>query len=222
MGKNIRLTAGDGHKFDAYRAAPAGTPKGGIVVIQEIFGVNVHIREVADSYAADGYLAIAPAVFDRRETGVELGYDADSIAAGRVLMDSASYEDAVLDLTAAVEAAAAHGKVGTVGYCWGGTLSYLCGTRIEGVSACVVYYGGQIIPFNAETLKCPALMHFGERDSGIPLTDVDAIKGAHPEADVNIYAADHGFNCDHRGSYDEPSRALARQRTDAFYAEHLA
>ena len=222
MGENIRLTASDGHEFGAYRAEPAGTPKGGIVVIQEIFGVNSHIREVADSYAADGYLAVAPAVFDRQESGVELGYEGDDITAGRTLKDNASYEAAVLDLSAAVEAVSGHGKVGTVGYCWGGTLSYLCGTRIDGVSACVVYYGGQIIPFNGETLKCPSLMHFGERDAGIPLSDVDAIKAAHPEADVNVYAADHGFNCDQRGSYDAPSRDLARQRTDAFYAENLA
>ena len=177
---------------------------------------------VADSYAADGYLAVAPAVFDRQESGVELGYEGDDITAGRTLKDNASYEAAVLDLTAAVEAVSGHGKVGPVGYCWGGTLSFLCGTRIGGVSACVVYYGGQIIPFNDETLNCPSLMHFGERDAGIPLSDVDAIKAAHPDADVNVYAADHGFNCDHRGSYDAHNRDLARQRTDAFYAKNLA
>lgn len=222
MGENIKLTASDGHSFDAYRATPSGTPKGGVVVIQEIFGVNAHIREVADSYAADGYLAIAPSVFDRQETGVELGYDGDSITAGRTLKDNANYDAAVLDLIAAVAAASEGGKVGTVGYCWGGTLSYLCSTRIPGVSASVVYYGGQIVPFNDEALKTPCLMHFGEHDAGIPLSDVDAIKAAHPEADINIYPADHGFNCDHRGSYDEASCNLARERTDAFFAANLS
>jgi len=222
MGENIKLTASDGHSFDAYRAAPEGAPKGGVVVIQEIFGVNSHVREVADSFAADGYLAIAPAVFDRQDTNVELGYDADSITAGRTLKDNASYEAAVLDLNAAVEAAGAGGKVGTVGYCWGGTLSYLCSTRVPGVSASVVYYGGQIIPFNDEKLQTPCLMHFGERDAGIPLSDVDAIKAAHPEADVNMYPADHGFNCGDRGSFDQPSAALARERTDAFFTANLS
>jgi len=222
MGKNIRLTASDGHSFDAYKAVPAGTPKGGVVVIQEIFGVNSHIREVADSYAADGYLAVAPAVFDRQKASVELGYTADDVTAGRTLKDSASYEGAVLDLAAAVKAASEGGKVGTVGYCWGGTLSYLCSTRVDGVSGSVVYYGGQIVPFNDEALKTPCLMHFGERDAGIPLDDVEAIKAVHPEADVNIYPADHGFNCDQRGSFDQPSCNLARERTDAFFAKNLA
>ncbi len=223
MGENITLTASDGFTFDAYRAAPAGTPKGGIVVIQEIFGVNAHIREVADTYAADGYLAIAPAVFDRAKKNVELGYDQDAMNAGRGLKDECSYENAVLDLTAAVKAASVGGKVGTVGYCWGGTLSYLCGTRVPGVSASVVYYGGQIIPFNDEKLAAPAMMHFGETDAGIPLSDVEVIRKAHPEAEVFVYdGAGHGFNCDHRGSYNEASRNTARERTDAFFAKNLA
>ncbi len=222
MGENIQLTASDGHTFDAYRAAPAGTPKGGIVVIQEIFGVNSHIREVADSFAADGYLAIAPAVFDRAEKNVELGYDADAMTAGRTLKDACAYEAAVLDLTAAVQAASEGGKVGTVGYCWGGTLSYLCGTRIDGVSGAVVYYGGQIIPFNDESTKCASLMHFGELDGGIPLDDVEAIRAAHPDADIHVYdGAQHGFNCDHRASHDEGSCKTARERTDAFFAKNL-
>ena len=221
MGENITLTASDGFTFDAYRAAPAGTPKGGIVVIQEIFGVNAHIREVADSYAADGYLAIAPAVFDRAKKNVELGQDA--MNAGRGLKDACSYENAVLDLTAAVKAASEGGKVGTVGYCWGGTLSYLCSTRVPGVSASVVYYGGQIIPFNDEKLAAPAMMHFGETDAGIPLSDVEAIRSAHPEAEVFVYdGAGHGFNCDHRGSYNEASCKTARERTNAFFAKNLS
>ncbi|MBL4721992.1 MAG: dienelactone hydrolase family protein [Alphaproteobacteria bacterium] len=221
MGEMIKLTASDGHTFDAYRAEPTGTPKGAIVVIQEIFGVNKHIREVTDSYAADGYLAISPAVFDRQKTGVELGYEGDDIVAGRDLKDSASYDDAVKDLEAAVAAVKSAGKVGTVGYCWGGTLSFLSGTRIDDVSASVVYYGGQIIPFKNEKMNAASLMHFGERDAGIPLDDVDAIKAAQPDSDVNVYPADHGFNCDHRGSYDEASCKLARERTNAFFAKHV-
>ena len=221
MGKNIRLTASDGHSFDAYKAVPAGTPKGGVVVIQEIFGVNSHIREVADSYAADGYLAVAPAVFDRQKASVELGYTADDVTAGRTLKDSASYEGAVLDLAAAVKAASEGGKVGTVGYCWGGTLSYLAATRVDGVAGSVVYYGGQIIPYKDESAKAPLLMHFGEMDAGIPMDDVDTIKAAHPQADVHVYDADHGFNCDHRSQYDEESCKLARRRSLAFFGQNV-
>lgn len=221
MGKMIKLTASDGHEFDAYMAEPAGAPRGGIMVIQEIFGVNDHIRKVADSYAADGYLVISPAMFDRTKSGVEVGYDQESMNIGRTMKDSVSYEDAVRDLTATAAELKKAGKVGTVGYCWGGTLSYLCGTRVPDVSASVVYYGGQIIPFKDEKMQAASLMHFGETDAGIPLSDVDAIKAAHPESTIHVYPAGHGFNCDHRGSYDKTSADLARERTNAFFAEHV-
>ena len=145
MGEMIKLTASDGHTFDAYRADPAETP--------------IHIREVADSYAADGYLAIAPAIFDRQKTGVELGYEGDDVSAGRDLKDSASYEDAVKDLEATVAELKIAGKIGSVGYCWGGTLSYLCGARIDDVVASVVYYGGQIIPFKDEIINGAILVN---------------------------------------------------------------
>lgn len=222
MGQDLTLTADDGHTLGAYRADPAGAPKGGIVVLQEIFGVNAHIREVADGFAADGYVAIAPALYDRSsKKGVQLGYGGDDIAVGRDLREEFSWDDTVLDVKAAVDVLKAEGlKVGTTGYCWGGTISYLAGCRLD-VQAAVVYYGGQIIPYVDETANCPLLMHFGEHDKGIPLSDVDAIKAAHPAADVHIYDADHGFNCDHRGSYDEAAAKIARERTMALFAANL-
>jgi len=222
MGTNLTLTAADSHEFDAYRADPAGTPRGGVVVIQEIFGVNIHIREVCDQYAADGYVAIAPALFDRSGSkGCELGYTAEDIASGRDIIGTFSWDLCMDDIRVVVDIMAGEGlKVGTVGYCWGGTISYLCGTRLP-VQAAVVYYGGQIVPYIDEKEGCPLLMHFGEHDQGIPLENVHAIDAAHPDAVVHIYDADHGFNCNHRGSYNEAAADQARTRTLALFAQQL-
>jgi carboxymethylenebutenolidase len=223
MGKDLTLTADDGHSLGAYRADPDGAAKGGIVVLQEIFGVNAHIREVCDGFAGDGYVAIAPALYDRSpQKNVQLGYVPDDIAVGRDLRDEFSWDDTVLDVKAAVDMLKADGlKVGTTGYCWGGTISYLAGTRLD-IQACVIYYGGQIIPYVDEEENCPMLMHFGEHDAGIPLSDVDTIKTAHPNAEVHIYDADHGFNCDHRGTWNEAAASQARARTMAHYEKLLA
>lgn len=223
MGKDLTLTASDGHQLGAYRADPSGPPKGGIVVIQEIFGVNKHIRELCDGFAADGYVAIAPALYDRStKKNFQCGYTPDDIAVGRVLRDEFSWDDTVKDVKAAVDVLKGEGlKVGTTGYCWGGTISFMAGVRLD-VDACVVYYGGQIIPYKDEKARCPMLMHFGEKDKGIPLSDVEQIKKAQPQADVNIYDADHGFSCDHRGSYNEAAAKLARQRTMKLFAANLA
>ena len=222
MGQNITLTADDGHTLGGYRADPDGAAKGGIVVCQEIFGVNIHIREVCDGFAADGYVAIAPALYDRSSRrDIELGYNAEDVAVGRDLRDEFSWDDTVLDVKAAVDILKGDGlKVGSVGYCWGGTISYLAGTRLD-VQAAVVYYGGQIMPYVAESANCPMLMHFGEHDKGIPLSDVAQIGETHSASEVHIYDADHGFNCDHRGSYNEAASTLARQRTMALYAQQL-
>ncbi len=223
MGSEITLTAEDGHTLGAYRADPAGAARGGIVVLQEIFGVNRHIREVCDGFAADGFAVVAPALYDRSSVrGCDLGYAPEDVAKGRVLREEFSWDDTVKDVAAAVKALSDRGlKVGSVGYCWGGTISYLAGTRLP-VQAAVVYYGGQIMPYLNEKARCPMLMHFGRRDQGIPLSDVDAIARAQPEAIVHLYDADHGFNCDHRGSHDPVSATLARERTFAFLNQHLA
>ena len=222
MGHRLTLTAGDGHSLGAYRADASGAARGGIVVLQEIFGVNTHIREVCDGFAADGFTCIAPALYDRSsQKDCDLGYTPDTMAIGRALREEFSWDDSVKDVAAAVAVLAGEGlKVGTVGYCWGGTISFLAGTRLD-VDAAVVYYGGQIVPYKDEKARCPMLMHFGEHDTGIPLSDVDEIKAAQPEAAVHVYDAGHGFNCDHRGSYDAAAATLARQRTLEFFNANL-
>ncbi len=222
MGEFISLTAEDGHAFDCYKADPAGAPKGGVVVIQEIFGVNSHIREVADSYAKAGYAVLAPALFDRAEKNFEVGYTPDDIAKGRDTRAKVAWDDAVKDIAATVAAlkAGGAGKIGSVGYCWGGSMSWLTATRI-GVDASVCYYGGQIAMFNEEQPKNPVMMHFGENDHGIPMTDVDKVRQAHGDAEIFTYPAGHGFNCDHRGDFDDASAKLARGRTLDFFAKHV-
>jgi len=213
MGKTLALTASDGHKFDAYRADPKGKPKGGIIVIQEIFGVNAHIREVADSYAAEGYTAIAPAIFDRVEKGVDIGYDEKSRTKGREVRAACNLDNVLLDIAAAVGTLKTEGlKIGVVGYCWGGSLAWVTACRFN-VDAAVGYYGGQIIPHKDEKLKCPVMLHFGKKDASIPMTDVDKITEAHPEVPIYVYDAGHGFNCNHRPDYNEEAARAARKRT---------
>ncbi len=222
MGQMIELTAADGKKIAAYRADPAGTPRGGLVVIQEIWGVNSHIRNVADGYAADGYLVIAPALFDRVEPNVMMDqYTPETMQRGFGLMQKVDIDNALKDVAAAVAGVAGAGKVGVVGYCFGGRMSWLAASRLSGIAASVPYYGGGIPGMAAEQPKCPVMLHFGERDAHIPLASVEEFKKAHPTLPVHIYAADHGFNCDQRGSWDAPAAKLARERTLAFLRQHV-
>lgn len=221
MGTMISLTASDGHVFAAYRAEPTGKPRGAVVVIQEIFGVNSHIKSVADGYAADGYLAIAPALFDRVQRDVNLGYTQEDIAAGIALKEKAATDTAMRDVEAAVRAAASAGKVGIVGYCWGGFVSWMAASRVSGLACSAPYYGGGILGVPDIKMQCPVMAHFGERDGMIPVADVKKMAAAHPEYQIYIYAADHGFNCDQRGSYDAASAKLARTRTLEFFREHI-
>jgi carboxymethylenebutenolidase len=221
MGKMIELTASDGHTLSAYQADPAGKPRGAIVVVQEIFGVNSHIKSVVDGYAADGYVAIAPALFDRVQRNVDLGYTPEDIAAGRDLKGKAETDSAMKDVEAAVRMAAHAGKIGIVGYCWGGFVSWMASARVPGLACAVAYYGGGIPDHADIKAACPVMAHFGERDSMIPVDAVRKIAAAHPEHQVFIYAADHGFNCDQRGSYDAPSAKLARSRSLEFFRKHL-
>ncbi|WP_423457875.1 dienelactone hydrolase family protein [Ottowia sp. VDI28] len=228
MGQFIDLKAADGTTFPAYVAEPAGKPKGGIVVVQEIFGVNTHIREVADGYAADGYLAVAPATFHRVQQNVELGYAEADMGAGFKLKQAVEALPApgvLQDLQAAVDYAASKsgGKVGMVGYCWGGLLTWRAASALTGLSAAVPYYGGGMTTPEeaARQPKVPVLAHFGEQDQWIPLDSIEALKKAHPEIEVHVYPAHHGFNCNHRGAYDEASAKLARERTLAFFDKNL-
>ncbi|HXG04322.1 MAG TPA: dienelactone hydrolase family protein [Candidatus Binatia bacterium] len=220
--ETITLTAEDGHRLSAYRAAPDGAPRGGLVVIQEIFGVNSHIRKVTEGFAADGYVALAPALFDRVERGVELGYQPADIERGRELRGKVGWDTMVVDVKAAVEALRREGlRVGVVGYCMGGSLAWLAATRIPGVAAAVSYYGGAVADFAAERPRCPVLLHFGETDQSIPKEHWDRIRAHHPDIPMHIYPAGHGFNCDQRASYHEPSARQARERTIAFFRQHV-
>jgi carboxymethylenebutenolidase len=221
MGKMIELTASDGHKFAAWRAEPAGKPRGGIVVIQEIFGLNSHVKAVADGYAADGYLAIAPAMFDRAQRGFDVGYSADDIAKGREVRAKVTDDMALKDTEAAIKAASAAGKVGIVGYCWGGTIAWLAAAKLSGIAAAVPYYGGGILASASLEPKVPLMGHFGERDAHIPVDGVKKLAAQHPKHQIFIYAADHGFNCDQRGSYDAAAAKHARERTLAFFRQHV-
>ena len=226
MGQFIDLTAKDGFSFPAYVAEPVGTPKGGIVVIQEIFGVNSHIRAVADGYAAAGYLAIAPATFERVQRGVDLGYDAEGMTQGSALKSAVEALPApgvMQDIQAAVEYAAKAGKVGVVGYCYGGLLTWRAAESVGGLAAAAPYYGGGMTsPDDASRQpKVPVLAHFGSKDHYISLESVEAFRKAQSGVEVQIYEADHGFNCDQRGSYNAPAAQLARERTLAFFATHL-
>jgi len=223
MGETITLRAADGFGTTAYVARPAGKPRGGLVVIQEIFGVNHHMRGVADGYARDGYVAIVPALFDRIRPNIELGYDEAAIAKGRELKGASPTDAALLDIAAARDAIAGAGKLGVIGYCWGGFLVWVSATRLKGFAAAVSYYGGGIGAVAAEKPSCPVQFHFGEKDHAIPLTEVDKVKAAgHKAVEVNIYPAGHGFNCDERGSFDAASTKLARGRALAFLDQHVA
>jgi carboxymethylenebutenolidase len=221
MGKMIQLTASDGHRLDAYRADPSSRPRGAIVVIQEIFGVNSHIKNVADGYAADGYVAIAPAMFDRVQKNVDLGYSPDDIAKGREIRGKVTNDMAVKDAQAAISEAAKAGKVGIVGYCWGGLVTWLAAAKADGLVCAVPYYGGGILDNADLQPKVPLMGHFGDKDQHIPVEGVKKLAEKHPKQQIFIYAADHGFNCDQRGSYDAPAAKQARERTLAFFRKHV-
>lgn len=222
MPETVQLTASDGHTFDAYRADPEGTPLGAVVVIQEVFGVNVHIRDLVERWAAVGYTAIAPALYDRWEQNFEVGYEPADIEQGRAHKATANehLDQVMADVEAARATVAEAGRVGVVGYCWGGFVTYLAACRLD-IQAASGYYGGGINGVMSETPKCPTILHFGDRDASIPMTDVDAIGKAQPDVDVHVYAADHGFHCDMRGSYDPRSAAIAGMRTTQLFESKL-
>jgi carboxymethylenebutenolidase len=217
LGKSLKLTASDGHELGAYRADPAGKPKGGVVVIQEIFGVNHHIRSVCDRFAAEGYAAVAPALFDRQVKDFECGYTPDEIANARKFVANPDWGAMLKDTQAAIDELKKAGPVSIVGFCLGGSVAFLAATRLDGLTASVAYYGGRIVAFADEKPRCPTQMHFGEKDQSIPMSDVETIKQKRPDCDIHVYPdAGHGFHCDERGSYHEPSSKTAWQRTLAW------
>jgi carboxymethylenebutenolidase len=233
MGHMIHFTSADGTQIAVYEAAPAGQPKGAVVVLQEIFGLNGHIRNVADGYAQAGYFVVAPAMFHRVAPGKELGYTADDMPQGFALKAAA---EALLpqllgDVQAAIDYAARAGqqagaapslKVGIVGYCWGGLMSWRAAQKLQGLAASAPYYGGGMHKELTAPLRCPVMAHLSDCDDYVPMDGVAQLQAAYPAATVHVYAAKHGFNCDERASYDEASAKTARERTLTFFAQHLA
>jgi carboxymethylenebutenolidase len=215
------LQASDGHALQAWCVRPAGEPRGTVVVLQEIFGVNSHIRAVADRFAAEGYVALAPTLFDRVAPQFETGYTPAEMSRAKAVMAKVSFDRAVLDVAAAAQAPLGPGKVAVVGFCWGGTLAWLAATRLPGLACAVSYYGRLVVDFLHEHPRCPVLLHFGEEDKSIPLANVKKIQSAHPEQTYHLYPAGHGFNCDQRADFHKASAELAMERTLAFLREHL-
>jgi carboxymethylenebutenolidase len=220
MGEFITLTAADGHRLQAWRTGE-GAP--GLVVVQEIFGLNHHIRSTADRFAAEGFSVIAPALFDRVEPGIELGYTPEDVEKGRAIRAKVPMEGALADIAAAVaELKKDDLNVGVVGYCWGGSLAWASATRLNGISAAVGYYGGEVAKLADERPRCPVMLHFGEQDHAIPMSDVETVRRKHPDIPVHTYPAGHGFSCDERGSFHPESHALALSRTLPFLRTSLA
>lgn len=222
MSEHVKLRAEDGHELDGYVARPVGEPIAGLVVIQEIFGVNAHIRSVADGYAKDGFLAVAPALFDRIERGVDLTYEGEDMQKAMALARQLNTDSFLKDTAAAIDYARAQTreKTGVIGYCLGGSIAWLAACRFK-IDAAVGYYGGMIAQYAFEQPKCPILLHFGKNDNHIPPEAVDKIRAAHPKIPIYLYEAGHGFNCDARASYDAPSAKVARERSLGFIKENL-
>ena len=222
MGHDITLTASDNFKLGGYRADPSGKPVAAVVVIQEIFGVNHHIRAVCDRIAAQGYVAIAPSIFDRIEPNFTSGYSPEEIAVARKFVANPDWTAMLRDTQAAIDAVKDVGPVGIIGFCLGGSVAYAAATRLTGLKAAVGYYGGAIVRFAGDKPQVPTQLHFGEKDSGIPLSDVETIRDKRPDVEIFIYpGAQHGFHCDERASYDKTSADIAWPRSLGFFSKHL-
>ena len=222
MGQSITLTAKDGHSLGAYRADPSGTAKGGVGVIQEIFGVKSHVQRQGDMFAGHGYAAIAPALFDRKEAGVELGYDEVSFGRGRELRGALNDDMILADVDAAAAAVADAGKVSLIGYCFGGYVAWISACGLDSLACSISCYGGGVAARAAnDTPKCPVQFHFGDKDHAIPMGDVQKIRDAHPDIPSFIYDdSAHGFCCDDRDVYNEGACQRAHERALAMFAEH--
>jgi carboxymethylenebutenolidase len=223
LGKQFSLTSADQFQLGAYRADPSGTAKGGVVVIQEIFGVNHHIRAVCDRLAGQGYAAVAPALFDRQVKDFQSGYSPDEIAEARKFVANPDWGAMLRDAQAAINELTSSGPVAIMGFCMGGTVAFLAACRLTGLAAAVCYYGGQIAKNADEKPKVPTLMHFGDQDASIPMSDVEMIKKKRGgDTEIHVYpGAQHGFHCDERGSYHDASAKLAWQRSMEFLQKHL-
>ena len=218
MGQPVSLETPTG-RIGGWRCDPPTPAKGALVVVQEIFGLNGHIRRVVDRFAAHGFIAVAPALFDHVAHGIELAYDAAGVARGRELVAQVGFERALEDVQAVVELLQLEANVGVVGFCWGGTVAFLANTRLG--RPAVSYYGGRTMPCVHETLQAPMLFHFGESDPIIPPEHVATHREHHPQAAFQVYPAGHGFNCDERADYHPESAAQALEQTVEFFTRHL-
>jgi carboxymethylenebutenolidase len=218
MAETIELSAPDGHRFSVYRATPADTPRGGVVIVQEIFGLTRHICDVAEQYAAQGYLALAPAMFDRVRPGIVLDYS--EIPQGVETMMALNPSQTLLDVGAAVDAAATAGNTAVVGFCWGGTIAYIAACRLP-ITAAVSYYGGRILQNGDRKPRCPVMYHFGDQDQSIPPATVEKVRQLHPEGIYYTYPAGHGFNCNERSSFEPQSARLAFERSLEFLRSNV-
>lgn len=222
MGKDVKLTASDDFQFGGYRAEPKAAARAAAVVIQEIFGVNHHIRSVCDRLAAEGYVAIAPSIFDRTEANFQCGYSPEEIAIARKFIANPDWAAMLRDTEAAIDAVRGVGPVGIIGFCLGGSVAYAAATKLSGLSAAIGYYGGAIVRLADDKPKVPTQLHFGEKDAGIPLTDVETIRAKRPDVEIHVYpGAQHGFHCDERASYDKASADIAWPRSMSFFRRHL-
>lgn len=222
MSEWIDLTASDGHRVSAYVARPTTEPVGAVVVVQEVFGVNRHIQAVADGYAQAGFLAVAPSFFDRIERGIALGYEGADVDRGLALTRRLDSAQTVMDAQASIDFTRQSGKTGMVGYCWGGTTSWICAAQTGHLAAAVCYYGGGIIVNATLVPRCPLMMHWGALDTIIPVEKAQTFIANHPAIESYTYPADHGFNCDLRSSFHAPSAQLAKARTLDFLRRHLS
>lgn len=216
---DILLRASDGHELSAHRIDPIDAPRGGIVVVQEIFGVNQHIRATAARFAAAGYSVIAPAFFDRIEPKLELNYDKADTERGRQLVGKLEAKQILADLQAAIDALQGCGPVGIVGYCWGGAIVWVAANRLDGIARAVSYYGSRIVNYMDDAPKVPVQMHVGKTDASFPIEKVHELGQRHPEVEIFEYEAGHGFNCDHRSGYDPTASAHALQRALGFFSK---
>jgi carboxymethylenebutenolidase len=216
---DVTLTASDGHELNAYRADPAGKPRGAVVVIQEIFGVNSHIRSICDRLAALGYVAIAPALFDRTERGFQTGYSPEEVERARGFLADPDWDGFLRDTEAARAAVANVGKVGIVGFCLGGSVAFLAAVRLEGFAAASGFYGGRIAAYADEKPRCPVQLHYGSEDAGIPMSNVDSVRERRPDCEIFVYeGAGHGFHCDERASFHPKASKVAWDRTVKLFA----
>ncbi len=223
MGSFTTLTSADGFELAAYRAEPEGPVRGGVVVIQEIFGVNPHIQSVTDRYAAAGYLAIAPAMFDRVERDVSLGYEGSDLQAGMGLAGKLDFKLVLADAVAAGQAVSEAGNVGIVGYCFGGTVAAAASLNCaDTFAAAASYYGGGTSGLVGTGVPAmPLIVHYGALDHYIPMSEVDKVREAWTDAEVHVYDADHGFHCDQRESFSPIPAGMAQARTFRLFAKHL-